>query len=77
MARRKNECGKTRPASDPYETWVSADGTWRWDVLKKYQVDDDKPYARWFCNVTTPHCPRGELGDVYVANIKSAARKVA
>lgn len=77
MARRKNECGKTRPADSPYETWATPDGSWRWDVLKKHQVDDDKPYARWFCNVTSPYCPSGEMGDVYVSEIKGTARKVA
>jgi hypothetical protein len=70
----KNLCAKTRPKSDPYETWVAGD--WTWQVLKKWQVDDNKPYARWFCNVITPMVPEGEMGDVYVADIKSHARKV-
>ena len=70
----KNPCAKTRPTSNPYEVWVA--GSWTWNVLKKYQVDDNKPYARWFCNVVTPTCPDGELGDVYVSEIKGAARLV-
>jgi len=28
-------------------------------------VDDNKPYARWFCKVYSPYCSDGELGDVY------------
>lgn len=72
----KNECGKTRPANNPYEVWQSFDGTWTWNVLKKWQADDNKPYARWFCNVVTPIVPEGELGDVYVKDIKSSARKI-
>jgi len=73
----KNLCGKTRPKDQPYEVWRSADGTWEWRVLKKYQVDDAKPYARWFCIVITPICPDGEYGDVYVAEIQGAARRAA
>jgi hypothetical protein len=69
----KNLCGKTRPVSDPYEVWVSPDGLWRWEVLKKWQADDNKPYARWFCNVKTPFVPHGEMGDVYVSDIKRMA----
>ena len=72
----KNECGKTRPKDNPYEVWVSLDGTWTWKVLKKWQADDDKPYARWFCDVVSPFCPDGEMGDVYVTDIKENARKV-
>jgi hypothetical protein len=70
----KNPCGKMRPREKPYETWTSLDGTWKWHVLKKWQADDDKPYARWFCNVVTPIVPEGEMGDVYVAEIKQHAR---
>ena len=69
----KNLCGKTRDKSTPYEIWQSPDGSWEWRVLKKWQGDDAKPYARWFCFVTSPFCPQGELGDVYVAEIKSQA----
>jgi hypothetical protein len=75
----KNECLKTRTKDNPYEVWQSYDGSWTWNVLKKWQSPDkekDNPYARWFCNVVTPMCPRGELGDVYVSEIKSHARKI-
>jgi len=71
----KNLCGKMRPKTDPYETWQGA-GAWTWQVLKKWQADDAKPYARWFCNVITPMCPDGEMGDVYVSDVKKYARKV-
>jgi hypothetical protein len=71
----KNECAKTRPASDPYEVWVAGD--WEWRVLKKWQADDNKPQARWFCQVITPFTgPSGDLGDVYVSEIKSVALRV-
>lgn len=72
----KNLCGKARKPDNPYEVWKSADGTWTWKVLKKYSADDDKPYARWFCFVTSPFVPDGEYGDTYVADIKGSAVKV-
>lgn len=73
----KNLCGKTRPVDKPYEVWRAGD--WTWNVLKKYQSEEKEstnPYARWFCSVVTPICPRGELGDVYVADVKSKAELV-
>lgn len=70
----KNLCAKTRPVSDPYEVWQA--GTWTWRVLKKWQANDNATYARWFCHVTSPMCPQGEMGDVYVSEIKDAAYKV-
>jgi hypothetical protein len=72
----KNECAKTRPVNDPYEIWESGGG-WVWKVLKKWQVDDAKPYARWFCFVTSPFCPEGEYGDTYVTDITTHAVRVA
>lgn len=71
----KNECLKTRPVNNPYEVWKSDDG-WTWKVLKKCQADDNKPFARWFCFVTSPSYPTGEMGDVYVSEIKKQAKKV-
>ena len=70
----KNTMLKTRLKSNPYEVW--SNGDWVWNVLKKWQVDDNKPYARWFCFVTSPFCPEGEYGDVYVKEIKDLAHKV-
>lgn len=71
----KNLCAKTRPLEDPYEVWVAGD--WTWKVLKKWQADDDKPYARWFCAVKSPFTYGSwEKGDVYVAEIKRNARRV-
>ena len=73
----KNECGKTRPKTNPYEVWRN--GSWTWNVLKKYQSPEKEasnPYARWFCSVVTPMCPNGELGDAYVADIKNGAYRI-
>jgi len=71
----KNLCAKTRDKDNPYEIW--SNGSWTWRVLKKWQVDDNKEYARWFCFVTSPFCPNGEMGDVYVSEIKSQATKIS
>ena len=74
----KNTCAKCRKPGDPYEVW--SNGSWKWEVLKKYQSpekEESNPYARWFCNVITPIMPDGEMGDVYIRDIKQAgARKV-
>ena len=67
----KNLCAKTRPDNKPYEIWEDKTIGWKWLVLKKWQADDDKPYGRWFCKVITPIVPEGELGDVYVSEIKT------
>ena len=75
MMKEKNECGKTRPADKPYEVWQTADGSWTWKVLKKYQSPSKEranPYARWLVSVDSPHV-NGELGDTYVNDIKGAA----
>lgn len=72
---RKNPASKLRPSNNPYEIWRSDNG-WEWRVLKKWQIDDDKPYARWYCLVISPMVPEGELGDCYVADIKRYARRV-
>ena len=62
--------------SNPIEIWESLDKSWRWEVYKKYQKPENEAknqYARWFCKVFSPICPDGELGDVYVSEIKQYA----
>jgi len=76
-----NLCGKTRPASNPYEIWTSFDGAWVWKVLKKYQSPEAEAknfYARWYCLVSSP-CTMGDgdFGDVYVREIKQSAVRTA
>ena len=76
QARKKNQCLKKRKVDEPYEIWKSRCGTWEWRVLKKWQIDDNKPYARWFCAVKSPLTYGSfEYGDVYVSEIKSVAIK--
>lgn len=70
----KNKCNKERPVSRPYEIWKSRDGTWTWKVLKKWQADDKKLYARWMCAVSSPFTFGSyDIGDVYVEEIKQNA----
>lgn len=70
----KIPCNKERPVDRPYEIWRSRDGTWEWRVLKKWQKDDFKPYARWLCAVSSPMTYGSyDIGDVYVAEIKRYA----
>lgn len=72
---KKNLCAKTVKRENAYEVWQAGD--WTWYVLKKWQADDDKPGARWFCEVVTPMTyPGSDIGDVYVAEIKKNARRV-
>ena len=78
VVKKKNPCLKERHKENPYEIWVSADGTWTWRVLKKWQTDDDKLYARWLCAVKSPYTYGGyDIGDVYVKEIKQNARKMS
>lgn len=72
----KNPCAKMRDESNPYEVWQTPDGAWKWLVLKKWQADDSKAYARWFCKVFSPFVPEGEMGDVYVSEVKAVAFRV-
>lgn len=69
----KNLMGKTRKPENPY--MVLRAGNWEWRVLKSYQGNDGKKFARWFCQVITPMTGRsGDLGDVYVSDILLVAR---
>lgn len=73
----KNLCNKTVTRDNAYEVWKAGD--WTWYVLRKYQTPEKEklnPYARWFCDVVTPICPDGEMGDTYVDDIKNHATRI-
>jgi len=73
----KNLCGKTVTRENAYEVWRYGD--WFWFVLKKYQNEENEAkneYARWLCEVVTPIVPEGEMGDVYVKDIKEVAKRI-
>src|SRR6184192_2046479 len=73
----KNRYRRTVKETNPYEVWMSADGTWVWLVLKKNQADDYKPYASAFCAVYSPMTGGGcDMGDTYLADIRKHAIQV-
>lgn len=74
---------KTRPVDDPYEIWkgrVNIGGdilNFEWRVLKKWQVDDNKPYARWYVAAKSEATyGEWEYGDTYVNEIKGLGKKI-
>lgn len=69
-----NQMSKSRPMTyggkkpNPYLRFEASG--WRWDVLKSYQGDNGKQYARWFAEVTSPYTfGSTDVGDTYVAEI--------
>src|SRR2546421_6905555 len=75
----KNPCARTVKPEEAYEVWQSFDGSWTYFVLKKYQSpekEEQNPYARWLCMVTSPITPKGEYGDVYVSTAKQGTHKI-
>lgn len=79
----KNPCNKERSVDNPYEIWTNNPHnnpgihTWTWRVLKKWSVDEDKQFSRWFCAVKSPMTYESyEMGDTYVSEIKDVAVKV-
>ena len=72
--------GKSHRAN-AYEHYASYDNQWHWYVLKHYQSSEAEvknPHAIVFCDVVSPIVGEdGELGDVYLKEIKQNARLVA
>lgn len=66
-----NLLGKTRKADAPYLIYENdALPGWEWRVLKANVADPHKPFASWFCKVTSPLTgPGGDLGDTYVHDV--------
>jgi hypothetical protein len=74
----KNTQAKMRKIENPYEIWMSpVFGGCEYRVLKKWQADDNKPYARWMVAAKSEATFGGwDMGDEYVENIKAYGRKV-
>jgi len=56
-----------------HEVWQDRRSGWTWYVLKSYQADRNKPYARAFCLVKGFET---ELGDVYWSDILGNAQRI-
>jgi len=65
-ARKVNPMGKSRKPGDAYIVTTDPRTGWTYEILKTYQLDGSKPYARAFCNV---HGFATDIGDVYIAEI--------
>lgn len=73
-ARRRNVANKERRLSKqerPYAKWVDPYTGWTYHLLKSWQVDNSKEYARWFCRVEGDF---DEAGDCYVADLLPGLR---
>jgi len=62
----KNLMGKSRKPGNAYITTTDPRLGWTWEVLKTWQANGSKPYARAFCNV---HGFATEMGDCYITDI--------
>ena len=71
----KNECAKTRPKDNPYESW-EVPGVGIYHVLKKYKSPKGEaadPYATWFVWCENEY---NDMGDMYAAEIKRYGRRI-
>ena len=76
-----NPCGRVVTRESAYEVWQSADRSWTYFVLRKYQAPEREatnPYARWLCNVVSPATSKGgDTGDIYVSEVKCDTHKLS
>lgn len=64
----KNIAGKLRKVDNPYATWTDQRTGWKYRLLKSWQTDNSKEYARWFVEV---HGFGHDIGDVYVKEVRN------
>lgn len=63
----KNVAGKLRKIDKPYATWTDQRSGWKYRLLKSWQSDNSKEYARWFVEVLGfAH----DMGDAYVREVR-------
>lgn len=61
---------KTADVDSPQAVFAGAGGSWEYRVLKTWQNDDAKPYARWFMAVKSPMTWGSfDVGDTYVRDV--------
>jgi len=75
----KNLCAKTRPFENPHEVWIDRMMGIEYRIVKKFQADDNKPYARWNVWVKSPFAGNMWTGprSAYVSDVKSGSYKVS
>lgn len=79
----KNLCNKTRDITALYEIWVGKVNMYgeilnfEWRVLKKWQADDYKPYARWYVAAKSEATYGSwEFGDNYASEIMQLGTRI-
>lgn len=80
MPREVNPCARTVKPEQAYEVYQTLDGAFTYFVLRKYQTPSKEahnPYARWYCMVVSPACPKGEYGDAYRSKVLDGTRLIA
>lgn len=65
----KNVASRTRKSDNPYASWTDPRSGWQYKLLKSWQSDNSKEYARWFVDV---HGYGHDLGDEYVYHLVPA-----
>ena len=69
-------CNKSRKVEKPWAIFKRVG--WEWRILKNYQNDVNKNYARWFCAVKSPFTYGSfEMGDTYVKDVMGSRYLVA
>lgn len=63
----KNPAGKSRKPDNPYASWIDPQTGWKYKLLKSWQGDNSKEYARWFVWVDGYGV---DMGDEYCFNIR-------
>jgi hypothetical protein len=80
MPRERNPCARTVKPENAYAVYQDASGEWTYYVLRKYQTEanaERNPYARYYCMVVSPACPRGEYGDSYRSTVLDGTHLIA
>lgn len=69
--KQKNPAGKMRKLEQPYAQWTDPATGWEYKLLKSWQADNSKEYARWFVAVRSEYTHGSfELGDEYVQGLR-------
>lgn len=63
----KNVAAKSRKPTNPYATWTDQRNGWKYRLLKSWQGDNSKEYARWFVEVDGYF---REMGDAYTREVR-------